>query len=128
MEQQHVVHRLIRLRQRLKAAASTEQIEDALSQLNVVMHMLLAREVCLDFAGGARREDAVLPKLMQLVLVAQNLGDEALSGDLRGDLQWVLSSCVNCALLGACDAPQPCSAMPTDEKLERMRSSLLRVL
>jgi len=125
---QHVVHRLIGLRQRLQAAARTEQTEDVLCQLNVVMHMLLAREVCLDFTASAKREDTVLPKLMHLVLASQSLGDEALRGEIGDGLQCIMSSCVNCALLGSSDGPQPCSAMSTDEKLELMRSSLVRVL
>lgn len=125
---QHAVHGLIGLRRRLKAAASTEQIDDVLSQLNVVMHMLLESEVCLDFTTSTKREDTVLPKLMQLVLASQNLGDEVLSGEIRGDLQCIMSSCVNCAVLGSYDAPQPWNAMPTSEKLELMRSGMMRVL
>jgi len=120
--QQHAVVRLIGLRQRLKAAASTEQVEDVLCQVNVVMQMLLTNEVCIDFTTS-QREHTVVPKLMQLIVAAQGLGEDV-SDDLRG----VMSSCVNCTLLGSCGDPQPCSAMPASEKLQHMRSSLARVL
>ena len=120
--QQHAVLRLIALRRRLKAAASTEQVEDVLCQVNVVMQMLLTNEVCMDFVTS-QREHTVVPKLMQLIVAAQGLAEDV-SEDLRG----VMSSCVNCTLLGACDAPQPCHAMPASEKLRHMRSSLTRVL
>ena len=125
--QQHAVLRLIGLRRRLKAAASTEQVEDVLCQVNVVMQMLLTNEVCIDFMTS-QREHTVVPKLVQLIVASQGLGDAVLREDIRNDLQCVMSSCVNCTLLGACDAPQPCHAMPASEKLRHMRSSLTRVL
>ena len=126
--QQHAVLRLIGLRQRLKAAASTEQVEDVLCQVNVIMQMLLTSEVCLDFIPVPQRETTVVPKLMQLIVASQGLGDTVLSEDIRNDLQCVMSSCVNCTVLGSCDGPQPCNVMPTSEKLRHMRSSLTRVL
>jgi hypothetical protein len=125
---QHAVLRLIAVRQRLKAAGSTEQVDDVLCQVNVVMQMLLTNEVCVDFMTAPPREHTVVPKLAQLIVASQGLADAALREDLRSDLQCVMSSCVNCTLLGSCDAPQPCHAMPASEKLRHMRSSLTRVL
>jgi hypothetical protein len=84
--QQYVVYRLLGLCQWLQVVVLTEQTEDVPSQLNVVMHMLLSREVSLDFTESVKCEDTVQTNLMDLVLVSQNLGDETMHGEIGDGL------------------------------------------
>ena len=120
---EHVMFRLIRLRQKLRRMPTTEHIDEVLGQLNVVMMMLLNNQVCIDFMLTGEREDTVVPKLVDLIASCETLGD-----DICADLQCIMSSCVNSTLLGSCEAPLPSDAMPMSEKMQHMRSSLELIL
>jgi hypothetical protein len=121
--QEHVIFGLLRLRKKLKQMPSDERIDEVLCQLNVIMHMLLKHEVCIDFLTAAHPGGAVMPKLVQLLKTS-----EPLSEDIRTDLQYIMSACVSITVLGSLEAPLPCSGMSSSEKMQHMRSSITQIL
>lgn len=125
---EHVMFRLIRLRQKLRRMPTTEHIDEVLGQLNVVMMMLLNNQVCIDFMLSGEREDTVVPKLVDLIASCETHSDGGLGDDICADLQCIMSSCVNSTLLGSSEGPLPSDAMPMSEKMQHMRSSLELIL
>ena len=121
--QEHVIFGLLRLRKKLKQMPSEECIDEVLCQLNVIMHMMLKHEVCVDFLTATHPASTVLPKLVQLLKTSEPLGE-----DIRTDVQYIISACVSSPLLGSLEAPLPCSDMSTGEKMQHMRSSLTLAL
>ena len=121
--QEHVIFGLIRLRQKLKQMPSDERIDEVLCQLNVIMHMMLKHEVCIDLLTAAHPGGTVIPKLVQLLKTGEPLGDE-----IRTDLQYIMSACVSSTVLGSSEARLPCSGMSAAEKMQHMRSSMTLML
>ena len=120
---EHVIFGLIRLRKKLKQMPSDERIDEVLCQLNVIMHMLLKQEVCIDFLTAAHPGSTVMPKLVQLLKTSEPLGE-----DIHADLQYIMSACVSSTVLGSSEARLPCSGMSVPEKMQHMRSSLTLML
>ena len=120
---EHVIFGLLRLRKKLKQMPSEECIDEVLCQLNVIMHMMLKHEVCVDFLTATHPGSTVLPKLVQLLKTSEPLGE-----DIRTDVQYIMSACVSSALLGSLEAPLPCSCMSSSEKIQHMRSSITQIL
>ena len=120
---EHVIFGLIRLRKKMKQMPSDERIDEVLCQLNVIMHMLLKQEVCIDFLTAAHPGSAVMPKLVQLLKTSEPLGE-----DIHADLQYIMSACVSSTVLGSSEARLPCSGMSVPEKMQHMRSSLTLML
>jgi len=121
--QEHVIFGLLRLRKKLKQMPSEECIDEVLCQLNVIMHMMLKHEVCVDFLTATHPGSTVLPKLVQLLKTSEPLGE-----DTHADLQYIVSACVSSTVLGSSEARLPCSDMSTGEKMQHMRSSITLVL
>ena len=121
--QEHVIYGLIRLRKKLRQIPSDERIDEVLCQLNVIMHMMLKHEVCIDFLTAAHPGGTVIPKLVQLLKTGEPLGDE-----IRTDLQYIMSACVSSTVLGSSEARLPCSGMSAAEKMQHMRSSMTLML
>lgn len=125
--QNDAISRLIRLRLALKESASAE-VEDVLLQINVMMGMLLKREVCIDFMSSAPQDSAVVAKVTSLTHSAQNIGDAQLREDTLHAVHGIMSACLSCTVLGSTHTQLPCNGMSMDEKMQHMRSSLLLVL
>lgn len=121
--QEHVIYGLIRLRKKLRQMPSDERIDEVLCQLNVIMHMMLKHEVCIDFLTATHPGGTVVPKLVQLLRTSEPLGD-----DIHADLQFIMSACVSSTVLGSSEARLPCSGMSTAEKMQHMRSSMTLML
>ena len=119
--------RLIRLRAKLKAVPATEQTEEVLCQLNVVMMMLLNNHVCIDFMRTEERGGTVVSKLADVIAACEAHGP-GLGADVLPDLQCIMSACVNSTVLGSADAPLPSDAMAMGAKMQHMRSSLELIL
>ena len=121
--QEHVIYGLIRLRKKLRQMPSDERIDEVLCQLNVIMHMMLKHEVCIDFLTAAHPGSTVMPKLVQLLKTSEPLGE-----DIHTDLQYIMSACVSSTVLGSSEARLPCSGMSASDKMQHMRSSLTLML
>jgi hypothetical protein len=126
--QKHAIARLIALRVRLKQGPSASEVDDVVSQINTIMHMLLKQQVFVDFVCSANHEHTVLHKLTALIRSAQNLKDQAVRADTCEELQCVMSACMNSTLLDSSYAPLPCNGMSAGDRLEHVRSGLALAL
>ena len=120
----NVVSRVMLLRETLKQSRDAEAGQDLLQQTNVLMQMLLQHEVSIDFANTGRK-NTVLDKVGELVQMSTGIRDEELKGKVSVHLQSIMSACVSSCMSSASVKPNSSDGLSTQDKLQRVRSSLL---
>jgi len=120
----NVVSRVMLLRDTLKLSSGVEGSQDLLQQANVLMRMLLQHEVSIDFTDTAR-QNTVLAKVAELVQMCAAIHDDELKANVSVHLQSITSACVSSCMTSASAKPNSSDAMSTQDKLQRVRSSLL---
>jgi len=120
----HILLRVRLLRETLKQSSDAEAVQDLLQQANVLMQMVLTREVSMDLSS-TNREHTLLAKVGELVQMANAIQDVELSAQVSLHLQSILSACVASCFCSGSAKPNSSDSMSTHDKLQLVRASLL---
>ena len=120
----NVLSRVMLLRQTLKQCSDAEAVQDLVQQTNVLMQMVLKREVSMDLSSTGR-DSTLLGKVGELVQMCTAIGDDELKAHVSAHLQSILSACVSSCMCCASCKPNASDAMSAKDKLQHVRVSLL---
>jgi hypothetical protein len=116
--------RVMLLRETLKEHGDAEAVQDLLQHANVLMQMLLTRDVSIDLSSTGRANTHVA-KVGQLVQMCSAISDDELKARVSTHLHSILSACVSSCMCSAAAKPNNSDTMSTHDKLQHVRLSLL---